>query len=365
MADGMTFQVEKQAVVAIPALTSTIQGTLNKLAIIGLNWKQPRMRLTATAAALLLASSSSTTSAFTVVQHSRHLQAHRLSLNRHQAVPRRDLSEFDYLLREISDASSTSTGAPISSRRRIVLPDSQDTRTTVLASASFPGAATSEMVEEEGATDDPYANAFDSQMGKIQTYQEKAQTNTLETKIKSMDLQDIVLTFVLPAIVVFAGTRWVLNRVGGKVADKTDGLLDNFAREMLYYDGDFKEMELCIKDYKTKLVWMGPAKGDAMLKRYLEAYAKKKTVSPQAIASLSHVFTVFQLSEEKAAKILVQLCQQMGTEKISSSGKLLFLGSRILKSPEGAKALEPIKKLIMSTYREESVAETMIESSQQ
>jgi hypothetical protein len=124
-------------------------------------------------------------------------------------------------------------------------------------------------------------------------------------------------------------------------------------------------MELCVKDYKTKLVWMGPAKSDAMLKRYLEAYAKKKTVSPQAIASLSYAFTIFNLSEEKAANILVQLCKQLGTDKISSAGKLLFLGSRILKSPQGVAALHPIKALIMSTYRDERVAETLVETSQQ
>ena len=328
------------------------------------------MTLTTAATALVqVVLLSSATTAFTVVHHSRQLQAHRPSLHRHHVAPRKDLSEFDYLLQETADAASTTTGvaAPVPSRRRIIaLPDSRDSRTTILASA-FPGASTPEMAEEleSAAADDPYSNAFDSQMGKIQSYEEQAQTNTMESKIKSMDFQDIVLTFVIPGIIVFAGARWVFNRVGGKVAENTDEILDNFAREMIYYDGDFKEMELCIKDYKSKLVWMGPAKKDAMLKRYLESYAKKKTVSPQAIASLSYVFTVFKLSEEKAAKILVQLCQQMGTDKISSAGKLLFLGSRVLKSPEGVAALEPIKKLIMSTYREESVAETMVETSQQ
>jgi len=313
------------------------------------------MRLSTAFSALLWAS---TATAFTVVRipTTSRQQIIRPSLHRHHAgAPRKDLSEFEYLLQETSSPPRT----PVSSRR-IALSQSQDSRTTILASA-FPGAP----VEEEVVTDDPYANAFDSQIGKIQQYEEQAQTNTFETKLKSMDLQDIVLTLILPGIVVFAGARWAFNRVGGKVAENTDEMLDNFAREMLYYDGDLKEMELCVADYKAKLVWMGPARSDAMLKRYLEQYAKKKTVSPQAIASLSHVFSMFKLSEEKAAKLLVSLCKQMGTDKISSSGKLLFLGTRILKSPEGAAGLRPIKELIMSTYREEAVAETLVETSQQ
>jgi hypothetical protein len=55
----------------------------------------------------------------------------------------------------------------------------------------------------------------------------------------------------------------------------------------------------------------------------------------------------------------------MGDLKISSAGKLLFFGSRILKSPEGKAALEPIKEMIKGTYREGAVAATMVETSQQ
>ena len=82
-------------------------------------------------------------------------------------------------------------------------------------------------------------------------------------------------------------------------------------------------------------------------------------------SSLSYVFSLFKLSEEKAAEILVSLCRDMGSEKISSAGKLLFFGSRILKSPEGKAALMPIKDMIKSTYRDATVAETLVETSQQ
>lgn len=313
-------------------------------------------------AAAAVACLASTAVSFTVVPHcNRVVAAAQRRQIKLQTAAEKNFHEFDYLLREGGDQLAQQ---PSISRRRIALTDSQDTRQTVLAS-TFPGAPV--MTEEMDAAveDDPYANTFDSQLGKIEQYQEQRETNTLETKLKSMDLQDIVLTLVLPSIVVFAATRWAFNKVGGRVSKSADEILDSFAKEMVYHDGDFKEMELCVKDYKTKLVWMGPAKSDAMLKRYLESYAKKKTVSPQAIASLSYVFTIFKLSEEKAANILVALCKQMGTDKISSAGKLLFLGTRILKSPQGAAALQPIKALIMSTYRDERVAESLVETSQQ
>ncbi len=84
-----------------------------------------------------------------------------------------------------------------------------------------------------------------------------------------------------------------------------------------------------------------------------------------AYRTLSYVFALFKLSEEKAADVLVSLCRDMGTDKISSAGKILFFGSRILKSPEGQAGLVPIKDMIKSTYRDATVAETLVETSQQ
>jgi hypothetical protein len=285
-----------------------------------------------------------------------------------------DASEFDFLLREGESPESSTTCSELqqkqhrSSRRRMVqLPPSSQSHRVVLASSSaFPGAMTTpeeNAVAEEEA--DPYSSALDSQLGKIEQYQERRSGSALEQKLKSMDLQDIIATLFIPGVLVFVASRWALQRVSRRVTQSADETLDNFANEMIYHDGDFKEMELCIKDYQKKLLWMGPVKTDAMIKRYLELYSKKKTVSPQAIASLSFVLTVFQFSEAKAANIFVQLCQQMGTQKISSIGKLLFLGSRIFKSEAGIKALQPIKTLIMSTYRDERVAESLVETSQQ
>jgi hypothetical protein len=291
----------------------------------------------------------------------------------------RDLHEFDFLLREQTahqtaqqTAQQTETTQHSGSRRGIALGGNSDGKSVILAS-SFAGAPNQVQEQEEAAgavdPDDPYANSLEDdslQLNKIQSFEEQQVSQpSFENRLKQMDLQDIIATIILPSIVAFAGLRWGFNKVSGKVKDTTQSTLDNFAKEMMYHDGDFDEMKMAVADYSKRLLWLGPAKKDIMLKKYLEVYAKKKTVSPKSISSLSYAFSLFKLSEEQAAAVLVSLCRQMGTDKISSAGKLLFLGSRILKSKEGKAALQPIKELIKSTYREEAVAETMMETSQQ
>merc|ERR1712238_65637 len=104
-----------------------------------------------------------------------------------------------------------------------------------------------------------------------------------QNKIKQMDMQDIVSTLIIPSIFAAAGLKWCFGQVSERVATKAEATLESFASEMVYYDSDFEEMKLCFKDYSKKLVWLGPTKNSAMLKRYLQLYSKKKTVSPQSI----------------------------------------------------------------------------------
>jgi len=288
---------------------------------------------------------------------------------------RPDLHEFDALL---GHGSSSQAGpntqklrAAPSPGRRIVLPSQPGERTVVFASSTTlaaPGVEDETAVTSQDQEDaDPYGDFTlqdNEAMQRYQEYKEK-KSLTIEDRLKQMDFQDVVSTLIIPSIFGFAALRWGFNRARGKVVEKTDDTLDSFASEMIYHDGDFEEMKLCFKDYSKKLAWMGPKKTPAMLKRYLQMYSKKKTVSPQSITSLSYVFSLFQLSEEKAAQILVSLCREMGDEKIASAGKLLFFGSRILKSPEGKAALVPIRDMIKATYREAAVAEEMVETSQQ
>jgi len=107
-----------------------------------------------------------------------------------------NLQEFDYLLQEGGGGDEIhQTQSPVVSRRRIALGGGAagaNGRTTVLASSAagtFAGAPVEEQLEEAtttesaaaggadataaAAADDPYSSALDSQLGKIQSYQEQ------------------------------------------------------------------------------------------------------------------------------------------------------------------------------------------------
>lgn len=223
-----------------------------------------------------------------------------------------DLSEFDYLLQEVSnpaDVMPAHQTSVSSGNRRIMVQfgnNPSSTKAVILSSsAAAPTSTTTttmddEQLQEQSSTTneaentggdsggggeeyDPYAEVeaqMDSKIGRIQEMQEKP---SLEKRFKQMDLQDIVITLIIPGIVTFAGLRWGFNKVSSRVTENADTTLDSFAQEMIYHDGNFEEMRMCHADYSRQLLWMGPRKNDAMIKRYLQAYAKKKTVSPQSI----------------------------------------------------------------------------------
>jgi hypothetical protein len=193
----------------------------------------------------------------------------------------KNLHEFDYLLGEQSQSQQLQSV----SRRRINL---NDERATVLTSSTFaaPGVVEDTLAEEEQATYDPYADVgmeLDPQLAKIQQTKEQSVTQRFESKLKTMDLQDVISTLIIPSILVFVAGRWSFNKVSTRVVDTAETTLNAFAKEMIYHDGDFEEMKMCHGDFSTKLLWLGPKKTPAMLKRYLALYSKKRTVSPQAI----------------------------------------------------------------------------------
>ena len=193
----------------------------------------------------------------------------------------KNLHEFDYLLGEQSQSQQLQSV----SRRRINL---RDERATVLTSSTFaaPGDVEDTLVEEEQATYDPYADVGieqEPQLVKIQQTKEQSVTQRFESKLKTMDLQDVISTLIIPSILVFVAGRWSYNKVSARVVDATETTLDSFASEMIYHDGDFEEMKMCHGDYSKKLLFLGPKKTQTMLKRYLALYSKKRTVSPKSI----------------------------------------------------------------------------------
>jgi hypothetical protein len=200
---------------------------------------------------------------------------------------RPDLHEFDHIFDE---GGFFGTEVAASSGVQIKLPVCSGERVVYLASST--AMPTPDSMDE--ATDsyeqqqefDPYADFSIQEQEKLLRYEQQQQTTfsqSFENKLKQMDLQDVISTLLLPAIFGGFAVKWGVQRISARVAGKTDATLDSFAKEMVYHDGDFEEMKLCSQDYAKKLAYLGPKKTSAMLKRYLQLYSKKKTVSPQSI----------------------------------------------------------------------------------
>jgi len=183
--------------------------------------------------------------------------------------------------------------------------------------------------------------------------------------IKGKDFGELFFFVFAPVVAAYYFGNKAYTMGSTKMESQGEDTLNQFADEMIYHDGDFEEMRLCYEDYSKKLMWMGPGKADAMIKRYLEFYAKKKTISPQAISSLSYVFSMYKLSEDKAAQILAELVSTI-PEKVASAGKLLFFGEHIFKTPEARAKLAPIKTFLASQYRDLGTisGETIVTNSQ-
>ena len=238
-----------------------------------------------------------------------------------------DWTEFDYLLHEEASLSKstatttgsvTSTASSSSSSRQAVRLGGTATKSNgvvvLVSTAVSPGGTLTDASDtsSSGGDYDPYASDMDYQqqqqhLGKIQQQQQNTAAS-LEGRLQKMDLQDIVITLIIPGILSFVSLRWGFNQVASRVSTNADTILDGFAREMIHHDGRFDEMRMCHADYSRQLVWMGPKKGDAMLKRYLAAYAKKKTVSPQSIRYVSLVLHASGCSRLKCASIVVASC---------------------------------------------------------
>ena len=199
-----------------------------------------------------------------------------------KATSRPDLHEFDFILGEKSQ-SDLSQQTVVRSRRKIQLPGSPNERTTVLASSTFaaPGMDTeNELAEVE--EEDPYSDLLEESTS-LSRYEEADKPATFGDKLKGMDAQDIITTLVVPGIFAGYGLKWVLTKGYNKGADKAEETLDAWAQEMVYHDGDFEEMRLCVDAFRRKLAWLGPKRTTVMLKRYLTLYAKKVNISPQSI----------------------------------------------------------------------------------
>ena len=196
---------------------------------------------------------------------------------------RPDMSEFDFILGENDSSQQQSI---VRSRRKIQLSgdDARNDRVTVLASSTFAAPGMQEEVAGAEEEVDPYADILE-ETSTISRYEQKDESflERTSSRLQEMDMQDIISTLIVPSIFAFAGLRWSARKATNRVSGTAEEALDDFANEMVYHDGDFEELKLCLNAYNKKLMWLGPNKSKTMLKKYLKLYCKKRIVSPQAI----------------------------------------------------------------------------------
>lgn len=228
------------------------------------------------------------------------------------AVSLRASSEFDFILQEgvhVENALMQKTVKQgIDTNYIIGIPDTS-AAATLTSSVTFEeasGMASDMDLEDENDADGSFNYlSEETEEGETQTSdprlaeilrKEKQQmamksqppdTTPLSVKtlnyLKGKDFGEIFFTVLVPVIGGYYFVKKAYEKVSDQVETKADDTLDAYANEMIYHNGDFEEMKLAHLDYGKKLMFLGPKKNDAMLKRYLEFYAKKVTVSPQAI----------------------------------------------------------------------------------
>ena len=211
--------------------------------------------------------------------------------------------EFDHLLGEkTSDFVSNVDGRPSRARTVLRVPDGSDLVTLTSSVAADPSASGDQFydaVEDSVDLDDPFASesgaagtdATSSSAAIIddprvrELVAKKQQKFTFQPMkyVEGKDFTDLFFTVFLPVGLAAYGAKWALGRSTTYLYDTAEFKLEDYANEMVYHDGDMEEMQMCHKDYTTKLGWLGPNKKDRMIKAYLEAFAKKVSVSPKSI----------------------------------------------------------------------------------
>ena len=200
---------------------------------------------------------------------------------------RMEVGEFDHFLGEgkLSLAGHDRNG----SRKSVVrVPDGSSTislTSSIAADAS--AVATDELfesIEGEQTFDDTLSDPRVEELVK-QKEQRLVEGFKFEPMkfIEGKDVTDLFFTVLLPVGFGLYGARWAYGKGTGYLAETGEGKIFDYANEMVYHDGDFEEMQMCHSEYSKKLAWLGPNKKDRMIKTYLEAFAKKISVSPKSI----------------------------------------------------------------------------------
>jgi len=194
-------------------------------------------------------------------------------------------------------------------------------------------------------------------LAQVEAKKNEGAPGVVVTWLKTTPPQELLISLLIPIVIGYAIVQKFVKKTTTVLATGSEDGLFTFSNEMIYHDGNLPEMELCHKEWSRKLNWLGLSKKKRMLDTYLEDYAKRKPVSPQSISSISYVFSLFELSEVKAAEVIVDHCLSSGRDTISSTTKLLFIALNIFQTPEALSKLDAIKELVISTYPEECTDE--------
>lgn len=199
---------------------------------------------------------------------------------------RAKFDEFDAFLSENADSGKMGRRT-----RRVFLPSTETEKGSTMLTSSIAGSPE----DVEGLFDGDY-ESVDDEAAEALEYEETEMDPMLQKLIEydggkssfsswlsEADFSEIALTFIIPGLFSLAALQWGAKKLLTRLDLQKDTSLDSFANEMIFHDGDYEEMRMCKNAYSRRLLLLGPLKNKMMLNRYLESYAKKKTVSPQAI----------------------------------------------------------------------------------
>lgn len=297
-------------------------------------------------------------------------------LNNNNSNNKNNINEFEYLLNENGSSDISITPR---TRRIVKTLNHNHKKVNLVSSVAVPvqeetviegfdeneAESESEASQEEGIIAAERQKKVEIARVKKLKMKEPRPASPLQLWFKNSSAPEIASGLIVPTLLLLYGLTKVWNRTSEKVTGNTDEGLASFSNEMIHYIGNFENMEATKNDWSLKLAFLGPVKKKRMLTAYLDKYAERVPISPESISSLSYVFNIFGMKEDKAADVVADLCMDNGTKSVAGAMKLLFCCNQIFESPEAKEKLVSVKKLCKKTYPDvdEATKETMFENS--
>lgn len=152
--------------------------------------------------------------------------------------------------------------------------------------------------------------------------------------------QNFWLGTVAPAVLVSYGIKAAVQKSKAAFTKRQTGLVNNYAFEMLKYDGNIATLREVHTEYLQKL---GPKQmRDEIVLEYLRRFFAKTTLSGAAVKSLAFIISINKLDDVKAAKLLLLIGKEL-EGKLVTIGKIYFLAERILSDPAALALIQTLK----------------------